>query len=366
MVHGLAFSVSHCPSQDQRLPVGLALVMMETLNDFGTVDYFAVRTLTAGIYDVWLGMGNLGGGAQIASVMLLFVAILVVLERTSRRKQRYFQSGKSYQTLVRYRLTSTRAYLAVIVCAVPFLLGFLIPTLVLADYAYTHFAISWTPEFRAYAFNSLLLSAAAALLTLFIGVFIGYSRRLHNSKLLMAAARFASLGYAMPGAVLAIGVMIPLTSFDNALDQWLRSYVGVSSGLLLSGTVFALVFAYAVRFLAVSIGAVESSLTKVTPSMDMAARSLGHSPFAVLKRVHLPLIRGGVMTAALVVFVDCMKELPATLILRPFNFDTLATYVYQFASDELLEECALGALMIVLVGLLPMILLNRTISRSNG
>ncbi|MEZ5581454.1 MAG: hypothetical protein R3F37_00475 [Candidatus Competibacteraceae bacterium] len=164
--------------------------------------------------------------------------------------------------------------------------------------------------------------------------------------------------------MLAIGVIVPFAAVDNSVDAWLRAQFGISSGLLLSGTVFAVVFAYVVRFLAVSIGAIETSLAKVTPNMDMAARSLGHGPTKTLIRVHLPLIRGGILTAGLVVFVDCMKELPSTLILRPFNFDTLATYVYQFASDELLAECALAALLIVAAGLIPVLLLSRTLSQS--
>jgi iron(III) transport system permease protein len=337
---------------------------METLNDFGTVDYFAVRTLTAGIYDVWLGMGNLGGGAQIASVMLIFVVILIALERGSRRKQRHFQTAKRYQELPRYRLQGWRAGAAVTLCVLPFLAGFVVPASVLALYANHYFAVSWTPEFRVYAMNSLLLSGIAAALAVAIGVFLAYSRRLQKSAVLNAAVRFASLGYALPGAVLAIGVIIPLAGFDNTVDGLRRRYFGVSTGLLLSGTVVAVIFAYVVRFLAVSVGAIESSLGKVTPSMDMAARSLGHGPGSTLRRVHLPLIRGGLLTAALVVFVDCMKELPATLVLRPFNFDTLATYVYQFASDELLGQCALAALMIVVAGLIPVYLLSRTISQS--
>lgn len=352
------------PMARPAIAIGLALVLMETMNDFGTVDYFAVRNLTAGLYDVWLGMGNLGGGAQIASLMLLVVVLLIILERFGRRKQAYFQGARRWQGLPAYQLIGWRAGLALAICLAPVVLGFVIPALVLGRYAIAYFDVSWTSDFRRFALNSLLLSASAAGLTLLLGVFLAYSRRLRGGKLLHVAFRCASLGYALPGVVLAIGVMIPFAAFDNTLDALLREYFGISTGLLLSGTVVAIVFAYVVRFLAVALGAVESSLGKITPSMDLAARCLGHGPFATLRKVHLPLIRGGLLTAALVVFVDCMKELPATLILRPFNFDTLATYVYQFASDELLEQCALGALLIVAVGLLPVIVLSRTISRS--
>jgi iron(III) transport system permease protein len=196
-----------------------------------------------------------------------------------------------------------------------------------------------------------------------IAVVLAYSKRLYpQQRSLTVAARFSSLGYALPGAVLAIGVIIPLAAFDNSVDAFMQRHFGFGTGLLLSGTPFAIVFAYSVRFLAVSTGSVESSLAKVTPSMDMASRSLGLNPLQTLRRVHLPLIRGGLLTAVLVVFVDSMKELPATLILRPFNYDTLATYVYQYASDEMLETSALSAMLIVLVGIVPVILLSRTIT----
>jgi iron(III) transport system permease protein len=354
------------PMARPSIAVGLALVSMETLNDFGTVDYFAVRTLTAGIYDVWLGMGNLGGAAQIASVMLTFVVLLVGLERIGRRRQKHFQTSRRLQTLPGYPLRGWRAAGAVTACLVPTLAGFGIPALVLATYAVDRFDSTWTADFRNFIWNSLTLASTAALAALAIGVFLAYSRRLSGGRLLSAAVKAAGLGYAMPGAVLAIGVIIPFAAVDNAVDALAREHLGISTGLLLSGTVFALLFAYVVRFMTVAVGSVETSLERVTPSMDMAARSLGHGPVSTLFRVHLPLIRGGMLTAVLVVFVDCMKELPATLILRPFNFDTLATYVYQFASDELLEECALGALMIVAAGLIPVMLLSRTISRSRA
>lgn len=352
------------PQARPAIAVGLALVLMEVMNDFGTVDYFAIRNLTAGLYDVWLGMGNLGGAAQVAAVMLVFIALLVTLERLGRRRQAYYQGGRQFQSLPRHPLHGWRGGLALAVCALPLVAGFLVPAGMLAYYAWRYFDVSWTPQFRGYAFNSLMLSASAALLALSIGVFLAYARRLHDNRVLKLLVRTASLGYALPGVVLALGVMIPFATFDNTVDAFMRETFGVSTGLLLSGTVFAVIFAYVVRFLAIAYGAVESSLGKVTPAMDMAARSLGHGPLLTLRRVHLPLIRGGLLTAALVVFVDCMKELPATLILRPFNFDTLATHVYQFASDELLERSALAALMIVLAGLLPVILLSRTIARS--
>ncbi|KAA3622624.1 MAG: iron ABC transporter permease [Proteobacteria bacterium] len=346
------------------IAVGVALALMETLNDFGTVDYFAVRTLTAGIYDTWLGMGNLGGAAQIASLMLLFVMALIGVERFGRRHLAYYQQSSQLQPLPGYRLTGAPRWLAVAVCAMPVAGGFVVPMIVMIRNASIYYSVSWTPEFRGFALNSFMLSAAAALFALAVALLITYARRLHRTGITALAARAAALGYAVPRAVLAIDVFVPFAAFDNFVGGLARQWLGVSTGLILSGTVAAMIFAYVVRFLAVAVGQVESSLSKISPSMDMAARTLGYRPMQVLVRHHLPLIRGGMLTAALIVFVDCMKELPATLILRPFNFETLATNVYQYASDEMIGEAALGSLTIVLVGLMPVLLLSRTISTS--
>jgi iron(III) transport system permease protein len=348
------------------IAVGLSLVMMETLNDFGTVDFFAVQTLTAGLFDTWMNLGNLGGAAQIASIMLVFVLVLVTLERYSRRRQQQFANRDNREPIRRFTMSFPRQMVCVAVCGIPVFLGFAIPGATLATYAIEYFSESWNPDFIQNTLNSLFLSSAAALTTLVIGVTLAYSRRLHNTRGMQVLMRLSSLGYAMPGAVLAVGVIVPLAGFDNWLDGLMRDYLGFSSGLLLSGSAFALIFAYTVRFLAVSAGSVESALQKITPSMDMASRSLGHTPGETLVSVHLPMLRGTLVTAALVVFVDCMKELPATLILRPFNFETLATYVYQFASDEKLFHSALPALIIVVAGIIPIILMSRSISNSRA
>ncbi|GHD47878.1 iron(III) transport system permease protein [Marinobacter persicus] len=346
------------------IAVGLSLVLMETLNDFGTVDFFAVQTLTRGLFDTWMNLGNLGGAAQIATTMLIFVVILVTLERYSRRRQQQFAARDNRDPIQRFTMSFPRQMICVATCSVPLVFGFIIPAATLGYYAWDYFDESWTPDFIENTFNSLFLSSAAALTTLLIGVTLAYSRRLHNTRGMQILMRLSSLGYAMPGAVLAVGVIVPLAGFDNWLDGLMRDYFGFSTGLLLSGSAFALVFAYTVRFLAVSAGSVESALQKITPSMDMASRSLGHTPGGTLIKVHLPMLRGTLITAALVVFVDCMKELPATLILRPFNYETLATYVYQFASDEMLQHSALPSLIIVLAGIIPIILMNRSISNS--
>ncbi|EON92326.1 binding-protein-dependent transport system inner membrane protein [Marinobacter lipolyticus SM19] len=348
------------------IAVGLSLVLMETLNDFGTVDFFAVQTLTAGLFDTWMNLGNLGGAAQIATTMLVFVVILVTLERYSRRRQQQFAARDNRDPIRRFTMSWPRQMICIVVCAVPVILGFVIPALTLGQYAWEYFDESWNSDFIRNTLNSLFLSGTAALTTLLIGVTLAYSRRLHDTRGMQIMMRLSSLGYAMPGAVLAVGVIIPLAGFDNWLDGLMRDTFNISTGLMLSGSAFAMVFAYTVRFLAVSAGSVESALQKITPSMDMASRSMGHSPGSTLLRVHLPMLRGTLITAALVVFVDCMKELPATLILRPFNFETLATYVYQFASDERLAHSALPALIIVLAGIIPIILMSRSISNTRS
>lgn len=348
------------------IAVGLSLVLMETLNDFGTVDFFAVNTLTAGLFDTWMNLGNIGGAAQIATVMLTFVLILVTLERYSRRRQQQFAARDLRDPIHRFKLSPALQTLCILTCVLPFLLGFVIPAAMLTHYAISYFSESWTTEFVRNALNSLFLSGTAAFTTLLIGLLLAYSRRLHDTPGIRFLMRLSSLGYAMPGAVLAVGVIIPLAGFDNWLDLKMERWFGWNSGLLLSGTAFAIIFAYTVRFLAVSAGSIESALQKVTPSMDMASRSLGHPPGKTLIHVHFPMLRGTLLTAALVVFVDCMKELPATLILRPFNFETLATQVYQYASDEMLRQSALPALIIVLAGIIPIILMSRSISQSRA
>jgi len=362
--HFRTFLFVSLPIARPAIAIGIALALMETLNDFGTVDFFAIHTLTAGLYDVWLNMGNLGGAAQIASVMLTFVILLLSLEFLGRRRQRFYQGAARYARRDRIELRGRARWLALLVCGAPVLFGFIIPVSLLSDYAIRYFNESWSSDFRGYIFNSLFVSSAAALACVILAVMIAYTRRLFDHTAVSVASRLAALGYAMPGAVLAVGIIIPLAAFDNAIDGFMRRTFDISTGLLLTGTTFALVLTYVIRFLAISIGSVESSMSKISESIDMAARTLGHSPWRTLRLFHLPLLKGGITTAALIVFVDCMKELPATLLLRPFNFDTLATHVYQFASDELIEQSALGSLVIVISGLIPVVLLSKTISRS--
>ena len=344
------------------ISIGVILALMETLGDFGAVTHFAVRTLTTGMYDVWLGMGNAGGSAQIAVALLGFVLLLIVLERMARSGGRFHETGLQIRAASPFTLRPLQATAAIVICAVPLLFGFILPAGILLRMALTRGLGSFDAAFAGYAFNSLALAGMAALLAVGVGVFLAYGARISAGRLQKALTRIASIGYVIPGTVLALGVMIPFGRFDNALDAFMRDNFGVSTGLLLSGTLAALLFAYVVRFLALSFGAIEAGLARITPAMDMASRSLGQGRAGTLWRVHLPLLRGPLLTAALLVFVDCMKELPATLILRPFNFDTLSTHVYNFASLGRLEDSALAGLSIVVAGLLPVILLSRAMA----
>jgi iron(III) transport system permease protein len=340
------------------LAAGVALALMETLNDIGAVEFFGVRTLTVAIYDTWLDRNNLAGAAQIACVMLLFVFTLLVLELALRGTRRFHHTTDKYRRLPEERLEGSRGALAALACGIPVLIGFVVPAAILLHDAFAHLAGGLAGAFWQAALNSLLLAAAAATLAVGFAVVLAYARRQTRSKLVQGASTIPAISYAVPGTVLAIGLLIPLAGFDNFVDSLARSLFGLSTGLLLSGTAFAIVLAYTIRFLAASLGAVEAGLSKVSRNIDAAARSLGATLGAMLFKVHLPLLRPALGAAALLVFVDSMKELPATLLLRPFNFDTLATQVFTLVSLYRYEEAGLSALTIVLASLAPVLLLH--------
>ena len=345
------------------IAAGTALALMETLSDFGTVQFFGVDTFTTGIYRTWFGMGERPAASQLAALLLLFVLALVWAEQWFRRQSRYFQTH-SRQQIARYPLLGWRGALALLVCLIPVLLGFVIPLALLLQLTINDLGQLANPEFWTFARNSLLLAAITAGLGVAIALVMAYGARLNPSNGMTLATRIAAMGYAIPGSVIAVGVLVPIGGLDNAIDAAMRNRFGIATGLLFSGTIIALVFAYLVRFLAVAFNTLESSLGRIKPSLDDASRSLGHSTLATLRRVHIPLLGSSLLTAALLVFVDVIKELPATLIIRPFNFDTLAVRVYQLAADERLAAAAAPALAIVAVGILPVLLLSRQIRRS--
>ena len=352
------------PTARPAIAAGTALALMETLADYGTVAFFGVPTFTTGIIRAWISFGDRIAAAQLSAVLLGFVLMLLLLEYWSRGRARYHQTSTRFQSLPSYRLRGWRAAAAWLACALPFCLGFLLPAGILLDMAIETGDSQFGPRYFALVRNSLTLAVVSAVLAVAVATMLAYSRRLHPGVLPAAANRVASMGYAIPGTVIAVGVLIPAAAFDNALDAWFRATFGISTGLLLTGSIAALVFAYLVRFLAVSLNTVEASLVKVRPSMDDAARNLGAAPGAVLRLVHVPLMRGSLLTAGLIVLVDVMKELPATLVMRPFNFDTLAVQAYNLAADERLTESSTASLTIVAVGVLPLILLSRAIRRS--
>ena len=344
--------------------VGITLVLMETLNDFGTVDFFAVSTFTLGIYDVWLNMNNIAGAAQLAAVLLIFVMILILAERFARRKKRFHQMVTKYDVRAEYLLEGKVKIIAMVTCFLPVFLGFLVPAIILIRYSFIHYETSLSADFLSLALNSLMLSSLAAIIAILMGVFMAYGVRLRKERLLKIMTGLACMGYAVPGSVLAVGVMFTLGTIDNGIDGFMRDNFNISTGLLFSGTIAAVTFGYLVRFLALSFGTIESSLEKITPNMDGASRSLGCGAFTTLQKVHIPLIRASILTASMMIFVDCMKELPMTVILRPFNFQTLATFVHQYATDEQLGEASLAALSIVGFGILPVIVLSLAIKNS--
>jgi iron(III) transport system permease protein len=345
---------------------GLSLALMETLADYGTVQYFGIPTFTTGIFRTWFGVGDSATAAQLAALLLGFVFALLLLEKWSRKRAKFHHTSNKYTAITRFQMKGWMAALVIFACAMPLLFGFIIPALQLLVWTFTTAEEIIDASFFALVGNSLMLAALAAIIAVSIALLLGYGKRLSKSRVITSSVNIASMGYAIPGTVIAVGVMIPFAWLDNTIDSWMREHFDISTGLLLSGTLFALLFAYTVRFLAVSLQAIDAGLGKIKPTMDDAGRSLGLSPFGVLRRIHLPIMRGTVLTALLLVFVDVLKELPATLIMRPFNFNTLAVRAYEMAADERLPDAGAPSLMIVLVGIIPVILLSRAISHSRA
>ena len=350
------------PMARPAIAAGLSLALMETLADYGTVEYFGISVFTTGIFRTWYGLGELQAAAQLAAMLLLFVFLLFMLERISRNRMRFHSTSVSKHT-TRITLPGWRGKLCCAFATGILLCGFLLPAGQLLVWSATRWQDGLDAAFFTLAGNSFMLAAIAALSCLFIALVLGYGKRLHPGKIEVGAVRIAGMGYAIPGTVIAVGVLLPFAWLDNQVDTFMRERFDISTGLLLSGTLVALVFAYVVRFLSVSLQAVEAGLTRIKPSIDESARSLGSSPLQLMRRIHLPMLRGTLFTALLLVFVDVLKELPTTLILRPFNFNTLAVRTYELASDERLADAATPALAIVLIGLLPVILLTRSATR---
>lgn len=346
--------------------VGLSIALMETLADYGTVQYFGLSTFTTGIYRTWNGLGSSVGAAQLAALLLCFVFLLVSLESWSRRQSQFFNSGGRARASSKQSLRGRGLLLTYLACGIPVTLGFAVPFVQLVLWAIITADSILTAEFLTYLFNSVFLASTTALLALVLALFIAYGRRSYPSPASTLAGRVLSLGYALPGTVVAIGVLMPFAWFDNRLSEFMIARFDFNTGLLLSGSAFILIFAYLVRFLPIAMNTVDAGLGKIRPSMDEAGRSMGMRPLALLKRVHLPMLRGSLVTALLLVFVDVLKELPATLLLRPFNFNTLAIRTFELANEERLADAAGPALAIVLASLIPVILLSRSLRQAGA
>ncbi len=343
---------------------GTALALMETLADFGTVAHFGVHTFTTGIYRTWTSMGDRVAAAQLSSILVAFVFALLLLEQYSRYRARFHQATGRYQDIRPTALNGAKAWGATAFCAIPLIIGFLAPLVILSWMAMTDGHNLLSSRYLTLTANSVTLAFVTAILAVALATMMCFAARLDKSWITGTANRVAGMGYAIPGSIIAVGILIPVATFDNALSAWMEANFGYKTGLILTGSIAALIFAYLVRFMAVALNTVGSSFAKVTPRMEEASRTLGHGPITTGIRVHLPILSGGMLTAGLIVFVDVMKELPATLIMRPFNFDTLAIQAYNLAKDERLTQAATPSLVIVACGLIPIILMSRAIMRS--
>ncbi len=359
-----AFFRVSLPLARPAIVAGVALALMETLADYGTVAYFAVNTFTTGIYRAWFSLGDRVAAAQLAAMLLAFVLFLLMIERVSRGRARYHNTTGRNRPMAGARLNGPAALVALFACLLPLLIGFVLPAILLLRMALTEGDAQFGERFLILSRNSFMLAGITAAIAVLLAVLLAYGARLSKRPLARGLNRLVGLGYAVPGAVIAVGVLIPVTRLDNWLAAQWQAWFDYNPGLILTGGIAALVYAYLVRFLAVALHTVEDSLAKITPNMDDAARCLGYRQGETLRRVHAPMLRGSLLTAGLLVFVDVMKELPATLVMRPFNFDTLATQAYTLASDERLAEASTAALAIVAVGLLPLIALSRQIAAS--
>lgn len=355
-----AFMHVSLPMARPAVASGVMLVAMETIADFGTVAYFGVQTFAVGIYTSWFTMADRAAAAQLALGLLSFALLLAMLERSSRGGAKY-ANGRRNAPMQRLTLGKGQKTAAMVFCLTPVLLGVLLPIFALSVMALGSEQDLLSPRYLGFIQNSLTLASIAAVLTVLAALTLGTFHRVGANRFTGTSLYLARIGYAVPGGVIAVGLLVPFAAFDNALDAWMRATFDVSTGLLFTGSIWLLISAYLIRFLAAAIGAYEGGIATIGPNMDAAARTLGQDMPGLVRHVHVPLLRTSLLTAGLIVFVDVMKELPATLIMRPFNYDTLAVQAYRLASDERLEGAAVPSLVIVAIGLIPVILLCRRI-----
>jgi iron(III) transport system permease protein len=358
-----AFLAVTLPMTRPAIAGGVLLVVMETIADFGTVSYFGVQTFATGIYTSWFSMDDRAGAAQLALGLLCFSLLLIFLERITRSNEAAYNRLGLSNVPPSSRLRGKKAFVAWCLCFVPFIFGFAGPSITLLIMAVTSFQDSIQSRYLDFIVNSVTLAAIASTITVLAAAMIGYCRRLNPSTYTSTISSIARLGYAVPGGVIAVGLLFPFAAIDNLLDAWMRSVFNISTGLLLTGSITLLILAYMTRFLAAAINAFEAGEVTISKNIDAAASTLGHSSISILWRIHIPILAPSLLTAALIVFVDVMKELPATLILRPFNWDTLAVQAHRLAADERLYEAALPSLIILAIGLLPVTLICRQIEK---
>jgi iron(III) transport system permease protein len=348
------------PMARPAIAIGTSLVLMETLNDVGAAQFLGVQTLTVSIYSTWVTRSNLAGAAQISLALLMLVVLLVVAERWARRHQRYAASAQRPRAMEPRTLKGPASLLALALGLLPVIVGFAVPSLYLVVSAAQRIEFSGiSPRIVAELQNTLAISAAGTAIALVLGLLVAYAARLVPEPITRVFARCAMLGYAVPGTVLGLGILFPVAGLDQMIDRASLNVFGVSPGLLLLGSGTALALAYTLRFLAISTGGIEAGLSRIPPSFDGAARTLGAGPLRMLARIHLPLTKTAMAAAAILIFVDCMKELPATLLLRPLNFETLATHLYGEAIRGTYEDASVAALLIVLAGIIPVVVLAR-------
>lgn len=353
------------PAARPAIAGGLSLVLMETLADFGVADFFAIPTFSTGIFRNWLAHGDKAVAMKLASLMLLVVFILVLIESMSRRGN-FATQGKTTAQSNRIKLSPVKSAFILLACSIPVLFGFLIPLFVLARYAFIYGDSQGGTEFIRYISNSFSVAAIVAFIAMVTAIFFAYAQRANTNKFFKLNIRIATLGYALPGALLAVGLLAPLGVLDQSISRFLRDNFGWSGGLVLTGTTAALIYALTIRFLTISFNSVSGGFGKIPNSLDHAARSLGAKPSNLIRRIHIPLLRSSIVGGSVLVFIDVMRELPATLILRPFNFETLATRVYWLANDERLREASTAALVIILMGAIPVLFLNLFFERNDN
>ena len=351
-----AFLKVSLPMARPAIAAGALLVVMETIADFGTVAHFSVQTFATGIYTSWFNLGDRGAAAQLALGLLAFALLIAALEYMNRGKATFASKGGQEQ-FVRFPLSGRRALGAQLVCVMPVLLGAVIPAITLLIMGLRSEQNIFGTRYLGFIQNSLVLASIAAFVTVGAAILLGTFNRVSANRTSLAALFVGRLGYAVPGGVIAVGLLIPFAGFDNWLDARMEASFGISTGLLISGSIWLMIAAYMIRFLAAAIGAYDSGLATITSNTDAAARVLGRNAWGTVRSIHIPVLRSSILTALLIVFVDTIKELPATLILRPFNYDTLAVQAFRLASDERLEGAAVPSLMIAGIGLIPVVLL---------